>query len=161
MDETQRRVDEIRRDRSELENHLIDEYGAGKISRREFVRRGTVVGMSIPLLGFLAAACGGDDDGESGGTATGAEPTGNVKKGGTIRVALIQPTTAPNPLLVQDEGGAGILGTTGEFLSFSNAKLELQPRIAESWEPNEDGTVWTFKIRQGVTFHSGATLVGE
>ena len=161
MDETQRRVDEVRRERSEVENHLIDEYGAGKISRREFVRRGTVVGMSIPLLGFLAAACGGGDDGESGGTTTGAEPTGDVKKGGTVRVALIQPTTAPNPLLVQDEGGAGILGATGEFLSFSDDKLELQPRIAESWEPNEDGTAWTFKIRQGVTFHDGTPLTAN
>ena len=64
MDDTQRRVDAIRKDRSELENHIIDEYAAGKITRREFVRRGTVVGMSIPLVSFLAAACGGG--GESG-----------------------------------------------------------------------------------------------
>ena len=63
MDETQRRVDEVRKQRSELENHIVDEYRAGKISRREFVRRGTVVGMSIPLVSFLAAACGGDDGG--------------------------------------------------------------------------------------------------
>jgi peptide/nickel transport system substrate-binding protein len=160
MDETQHRVDEVRRQRSEVENHLIDEYGAGKITRREFVRRGTVVGMSIPLLSFLATACGGGD-GESGGTTTGAEPTGDVKKGGTVRIALIQPTTAPNPLLVQDEGGAGVLGSTGEFLSFSDDKLELQPRIAESWEPNEDGSAWTFKIRQGVTFHDGTPLTAN
>ena len=62
MDETQRRVDEVRKQRSELENHIVDEYKAGKISRREFVRRGTVVGMSIPLVSFLAAACGGDEE---------------------------------------------------------------------------------------------------
>jgi len=161
MDETQRRVDEVRRQRSGVENHLIDEYGAGKISRREFVRRGTVVGMSIPLLSFLATACGGGDgdSATTGATDTGA--AGDVQKGGTVRVALIQPTTAPNPLLVQDEGGAGILGATGEFLSFSDDKLELQPRIAESWEPNEDGTVWTFKIRQGVTFHDGTPLTAN
>ena len=161
MDDTQRRVDAIRKDRSELENHIIDEYSAGKITRREFVRRGTVVGMSIPLVSFLAAACGGGGGGETTGGGTTPTATGSVQAGGNIRVALIQPTTEPNPLLVQDEGGAGLLGSTGEFLSFSNAKLELEPRIAESWEPNEDGTVWTFKIRQGVTFHSGATLVAN
>jgi peptide/nickel transport system substrate-binding protein len=162
MDETQRRVDEIRGESSELENHLIDEFVYGKISRRELIRRGTVVGMSIPALSFIIAACGGDDD-ESGG-ATGATETtagGGVQAGGTIRVALIQPTTAPNPLLVQDEGGAGVLGTTGEYLSFSDENLALQPRLAESWEPNADGTAWTFKIRQGVTFHSGATLTAN
>jgi peptide/nickel transport system substrate-binding protein len=162
MDDTQRRVDAIRKDRSELENHIIDEYAAGKITRREFVRRGTVVGMSIPLVSFLAAACGGGGGGgETSGGGTTPTATGEVQAGGNIRVALIQPTTEPNPLLVQDEGGAGLLGSTGEFLSFSNAELELEPRIAESWEPNDDGTVWTFKIRQGVKFHNGATLVAN
>ncbi len=162
MDETQRRVDEVRRERSEIENHLIDEYVFGKITRRELVRRGTVVGMSLPLLSFIAAACGGDDDDTTANTSA-AETTasGAVQPGGTIRVALIQPTTEPNPLLVQDEGGAGMLGSTGEYLSFSDENLALQPKIAESWEPNEDGSVWTFAIRQGVTFHNGAPLTAQ
>lgn len=177
MDETQRQVDEIRKNGNEVENHLIDQYRSGKLSRRDFVRRGTVVGMSIPLLSFLAAACGGSDGGgettsattaaDTGAADTGAAAgttqadTGAAQAGGTVRIALIQPTTAPNPLLVQDEGGAGILGATGEFLSFSDANLELQPRIAESWAPNADGTEWTFKIRQGVTFHDGSPLTAN
>src|SRR5947208_15104112 len=107
MDEAQRRVDEIRKERSELENHLIDEYVDGKITRREFVRRGTVVGMSIPLVSFIAAACGGGGGtGTTGGAGTAA--TGNGKPGGTARVALAEPTTAPNPVIVTDEGGAGV-----------------------------------------------------
>jgi peptide/nickel transport system substrate-binding protein len=161
MDDTQRRVDAIRKDRSELENHIIDEYSAGKITRREFVRRGTVVGMSIPLVSFLAAACGGGGGGETTGGGTTPTATGAVQAGGNIRVAIIQPATEPNPIIVKDEGGAGLLGSTGEFLSFSNEQLELEPRLAESWEPNADGTEWTFKIRQGVTFHSGATLTAN
>ena len=163
MDEKQRRVDEVRRESSELENHLIDEYVNRKISRKELMRRGTVVGMSLPVLSFIAAACGGDDDDDGGGAQTGGGETtaGAVQPGGTVRVALIQPTTEPNPLLVQDEGGAGMLGATGEYLSFSDENLELQPRIAESWEPNEDGSVWTFTIRQGVTFHNGAALTAN
>jgi peptide/nickel transport system substrate-binding protein len=161
MDDTQRRVDAIRKDRSELENHIIDEYAAGKITRREFVRRGTVIGMSIPLVSFLAAACGGGGGGETTGGGTSPTATGAVQPGGTIRVAIIQPATEPNPVIVKDEGGAGLLGSTGEFLSFSNEKLELEPRLAESWTPNADGSEWTFKIRQGVKFHSGATMTAN
>jgi peptide/nickel transport system substrate-binding protein len=161
MDDTQRRVDAIRKDSTELENHLIDQLSDGKITRREFVRRGTVVGMSIPVLSFIAAACGGGGSSGTQASTGGTTATGAVKPGGSVRVAIIQPTTAPNPLLVQDEGGAGLLGSTGEFLSFSNAKLELEPRIAESWKPNSDGSEWTFKIRQGVQYHSGATLTAN
>ena len=162
MDEKQRRVDEVRRDSTELENHLIDEYVNRKISRKELMRRGTAVGMSIPVLSFIAAACGGDDDDDGASQTGGGETTaGAVQPGGTVRVALIQPTTEPNPLLVQDEGGAGMLGSTGEYLSFSDENLELQPRLAESWEPNDDGSVWTFKIRSGVTFHNGAPMTSE
>ena len=162
MDEKQRRVDEVRRESTELENHLIDEYVNRKISRKELMRRGTAVGMSIPVLSFIAAACGGDDDDDGASQTGGGETTaGAVQPGGTVRVALIQPTTEPNPLLVQDEGGAGMLGSTGEYLSFSDENLELQPRLAESWEPNDDGSVWTFKIRSGVTFHNGAPMTSE
>jgi peptide/nickel transport system substrate-binding protein len=160
MDETQRRVDEIRKESTELENHIIDQFIEGKMTRRDLMRRGTVVGMSIPLLSFIAAACGGGNDSASTGTG-GGTATGEVAAGGNVRVALIQPTTAPNPLLVQDEGGAGLLGSTGEFLSFSNSDLELEPKLAEKWEPNDDGSEWTFTIRQGVKFHSGATLVAD
>jgi len=32
------------------------------------------------------------------------------------------------------------------------------PDLATSWEPNEDGTVWTFSIREGVRFHDGSPL---
>jgi peptide/nickel transport system substrate-binding protein len=161
MDDTQRRVDAIRKDSTELENHLIDAYTEGKLTRREFVRRGTVVGMSIPALSFLAAACGGGGGTETTGGGTGSTATGAVQPGGNIRVAIIQPATEPNPVIVKDEGGAGLLGSTGEFLSFSNEKLELEPRLAESWTPNADGSEWTFKIRQGVTFHSGATMTAN
>jgi len=75
MDEIQRRVDAIRRGRTELESNVIDEFFAGHISRREFVRAGTVLGMSLPLLSFLAA-CGGG--GTSGGTSQN-QTTGAVK----------------------------------------------------------------------------------
>ena len=32
---------------------------------------------------------------------------------------------------------------------------KILPDLAESWEVNADATQWTFKLRQGVTFHDG------
>jgi peptide/nickel transport system substrate-binding protein len=165
-DETNRRVDAIRAQGSELENHLIDEYRAGHLSRREFIRRGTVIGMSVPLLGFLASACGTGSKSESGGGGGGggnAVQAGGkqveVRPGGTLKLGMSPgPSTEIDPLKVADEGGLGIMSQTGEFLAFSDDKLKLQPRLAESWKPSENGQVWTFKIRQGVKFHDGKPM---
>jgi peptide/nickel transport system substrate-binding protein len=157
MDEIQRRIDAIRRGRTELENSVIDELFAGRVSRREFIRAGSVIGMSLPLLSFLAA-CG------AGGTGTSSTPsstTGAVKKGGTVTAGVMTPTGAIDPLKISDEGGLLVLGQVGDFLAFSGEDLKLQPRLAQSWSANSDASVWTFKIRQGVTFNDGTPMTAD
>ena len=62
----------------------------------------------------------------------------------------MQPAAAVNPLTISDAGGLLMLNQTGEFLIFdTNLKLALQPMLALSWKPNADGSVWTFKLRDG------------
>jgi len=34
------------------------------------------------------------------------------------------------------------------------------PALAETWEPNEDATAWTIKLREGVMFHDGSEMTG-
>jgi len=42
-----------------------------------------------------------------------------------------------------------------ELLVDIDYELNVVPHIAESWSVSEDGLQWTFKIKQGVTFHDG------
>ena len=149
-------LDRLRTGRSEVENHYIDELMAGRLNRRDFLRRGTAVGMSVPLLGAILAACGSSS---SSGTSAAAGP---AKHGGTLRVAIATPAAAVNPLTVADAGGLSMLNQTGEFLIFdNNLKLRLEPMLALSWKPNGDGSVWTFKLRKGVKFHNGAAMTAD
>ncbi len=60
----------------------------------------------------------------------------------------------------QNEGPTiAMNGQVYESLVTRDAKLKLQPELAESWEPGADG--WTFKLRKGVKFHDGADFTAE
>src|SRR5215210_3595273 len=134
----QRQVDGVRAQRSALENHIIDEYRAGYIGRREFIRRGAVVGMSLPLVTFLATACG---SGEKASTSNGGGAAANnadVAKGGALRTGLQTPGSDLDPIKVNNQGALAILGQSGEYLIYSDSKLQPVPRLAESWKPNRD-----------------------
>jgi peptide/nickel transport system substrate-binding protein len=154
------RLDTIRADRSELENHYIDELVEGHISRRHFVRRGAVIGMSASALTAVLAACGGANNTSS--TPSTSTAAGTPTKGGTLKLAIQTPAGAINPLTISDSGGLCMLAQTGEFLAFdNNVALQLQPMLATSWKPNADGSVWTFNLRPGVKFHNGAALTAD
>jgi peptide/nickel transport system substrate-binding protein len=51
-----------------------------------------------------------------------------------------------------------------ETLTFYNppgSSEVLSPKLATSWETNEDGTEWTFNLREGVVFHNGDPFNAE
>jgi hypothetical protein len=52
------KIEEFRRSTGELENDLIDEYNEGSLTRRELIQRGSVLGLSLPLLALLAGRPG-------------------------------------------------------------------------------------------------------
>ncbi len=89
MSGSRRHLDELRRQATEVENDLIDELSAGHIGRREFLRHGTVLGMSAPLL--LATL---------GGLAYSVAPRSAraATAGGTVRVAQTTPSGAIDPI---------------------------------------------------------------
>ncbi len=58
---------------------------------------------------------------------------------------------------MQDLGTYGVIAQCFEFLATLGDDGDIAPGLAESWEPNEDGSVWTFSLRQGVTWQAGGT----
>jgi peptide/nickel transport system substrate-binding protein len=48
-----------------------------------------------------------------------------------------------------------MVGVVYNRLMDLNSDFVTSPELAESWESNEDATVWTFHLRDDVTFHSG------
>jgi peptide/nickel transport system substrate-binding protein len=149
------RLDRLRAEQSDIGNHVIDEFVAGHISRRGFLRAGALVGISAPVLGGVLAACG------SGSSPTTSPSSGSAASSATIKAGIVTPAAAINPLTVADQGGLDMLGQTGEYLCLSSQTLTLKPVLATSWSSNSTSDVWTFKIRQGVKFHDGSPLTAD
>jgi len=120
-------------------NHALDEFAAGRLTRRELLRHASVLGLAF-ATGGLTPRCARAQQ----------RPTGQ-----TIRVAHLMPAGAIDPLTVTDAGGLCLLNQTGEYLLNDDANGQLQPALALSWQPNAKADVWTFRLRPGVKFHNG------
>jgi|tagenome__1003787_1003787.scaffolds.fasta_scaffold20916459_1 peptide/nickel transport system substrate-binding protein len=156
-----RKFDPIRRKAAPLQLDLIEAYAQGRLTRRDFVRRGTVLGLSLTTLASVVAACGGSTSSNSNSAQTGVGGGGvsggsSIKQGGTLRIASIAPANPLDPVAMIDLASYAIVAQQYEFLTYSLGDLRLTPGIAESWEPNDDGSVWTFKIRDGVMWQDGS-----
>jgi peptide/nickel transport system substrate-binding protein len=77
------------------------------------------------------------------------------KLGGTIN-AVIQPEP-PGLMLAQVQNGPTqmVSGNIYEGLLRYDKKLVPQPGLAESWTVSPDAKTYTFKLKQGVTWHDG------
>ena len=111
----------------------------------------------------LAAGCGGDDDDdEAAGTTAATTEGGGEATGGTLVFAGASDPVALDGALVSDGESIRVITQIFETLvALKPGTTEPEPGLAESWEANDDGTVWTFKIREGVTFHDGEPLNAE
>jgi peptide/nickel transport system substrate-binding protein len=144
-------IENYRRNAGELENELIDEFNAGTLTRGDLIRRGSVLGLSLPLLGLLVGA-----------PVAAAAPARAVRRSaGTLRVGGVIPDGSLEPPLLQSLGALSISHIAGEQLVFADKNSVLRPRIATSWKASNNAKTWTFQIRQGVKFHDGTPLTAD
>jgi len=77
-----------------------------------------------------------------------AESIGNY--GGTFRRGFKGVSDRWGPTKMQDRA-----------LAWYDGEFNMQPRIAESWEVNDDGSEWTFHMREGMKWSDGTPLTTE
>jgi len=136
--------EEIKMDIKDLEKCAIE----GKLDRREFIKRAAALGLAVPLASSLLSQ-----------SVHAAMP----KKGGRFVMGLGYGSTTDS--LIPGANENGFLSCLS--YSFQNQLTEIDnngqaiPELAESFEASADAKTWVFKLRQGVEFHNGKTLVAE
>lgn len=83
--------------------------------------------------------------------------------GGTLVGAFdVGPGGAPQVRPFMDTAGRTWLSKIWTTLISWNADATgLEPQLAVSWEPNEDATVWTIGLREGVKWHDGEAFTAD
>ena len=124
---------------------LIDFIDASGLSRRSFLTRSAAFGAAA-AIGTTALS----------GKAHAQEP----KKGGTLKIGLGggETTDSLDPGVSDSPVPFGVNRQWGDTIVNVAADGQLQPRLAESFSSNAEGTEWTFAIRQGVKFHDGTDM---
>ena len=141
----------------EYGDHLIEQVRTGRMTRRQLLVRASVFGFSLTAAGRLLAACGGSTTTSEGSPSASAAP----KSGGSIKVTALTPLSALDPVTMYQTGDISTVEQICEYLIWVNNDLTLRPVLAETWSPDASGAVWTFKLRQGVTFNEGSPCTAD
>ncbi len=135
---------------------LKDLYQKGRISRREFLRNATLVGMSFAGASAFLAACGPTEEPTQAPAAPQAtEPAAmGPTRGGSLKVASrVQKVT--HPAQFSWISPSNQLRQVAEYLTYYGADNIARPLLLENWETSEDLQTWTLNLRQGIKHNNG------
>ena len=170
---------------------LVAALQAGRLTRRQFIRRMTAAGFAGGTIAMLLAACGGSSSSSSASKApptanNGALPTfaatavptaaaasasvagtlmkapePNPKRGGTMRIATNVVTTSYD--IHQGGSSTALCHAYNNLirLNLVDGLKTIIPDVAESWQMAPDALSYTFKLRSGVQFHDGSPLTSD
>ncbi|MEI7874081.1 MAG: peptide ABC transporter substrate-binding protein [Alphaproteobacteria bacterium] len=141
---------------------LIDRVKTGGLSRRSFVRRMAVVGLTAPMATQLLALSGV----AMAQTRSAYKPT-KRGGGGLLKVIWWQGPTLLNPHFAVGTKDQDACRLFYEPLAAWDREGNLSPKLAASIPSREDGTLAadgksvTWKIKQGVRWHDGQPLTAD
>jgi peptide/nickel transport system substrate-binding protein len=129
-------------------------------SRREFLGRAGAGLAAAAVASPLLVACGSSSKSSSTSAAGGG---GSPKRGGTLRFAVAggAASDTPDPALAGDSFTLYMAANLYDTLVRADQNFGLAPALAASWSSSADAKTWSFKIRDGVTFHGGAKLTSK
>ncbi len=136
-------------------DELFRDVLAGRITRRSVLGRGAGAGV-VAALGPLGAAALPVHPARR---AAARQQDGTPKPGGVLKVGMQADPTALDPHKQTLTAIWHVVEHIYSRLVKVQPDLSIAPELAESWTISDDGLVYTFKLRPGVTFHNGRPLV--
>jgi peptide/nickel transport system substrate-binding protein len=147
-----------------------------RISRRQLLERAGQLGLGAAVAGVMLRAAGDVDAAPSSGThgpkmlrQDGAPvvvdgptaPEGTRVEGGTLLLGGHGEPDTLHPYLTQLMIGFDMFSAPMEGLLGMDQDLAFIPKLATEYSISDDGTTYTFTLREGVKWHNGEDFVAD
>ncbi|MCF7907298.1 MAG: ABC transporter substrate-binding protein [Candidatus Omnitrophica bacterium] len=84
------------------------------------------------------------------------------KHGGDLVLSTITDPKSFNPIVSKEANVGAVMGLVFEGLTRTNGvTTEVEPNLALNWEVDETGKVWTFKLREDVSWVDGELFTAD
>jgi peptide/nickel transport system substrate-binding protein len=129
---------------------LLGQLNEGTISRRDFLRKATLLGLSASA----AYAMGGIAEPISAARAE------DMPKGGNLRIGM-RCMEIKDPHSVDFTEKANVIRQVCEYLTFTDRHNITHPYLLEKWDVSDDLKTWTLHVRKDVKWRKGRALTAD
>ncbi len=131
---------------------LKRQLSSGKVSRREFLRTATLLGVSAAsAYAFVSKVTGG---------AFVTPARAAMPQGGSLKIAMrVKEVETPHTFDWAEK--SNISRQVCEYLSKTGHDNITRPYLLESWEASDDLKTWTLHVRKGIKWHNGRPFVAD
>ncbi len=145
-------VDRVRRGAI---NRLVDGVLAGRVDRRELLRRSAALGFVVPGVLLIRAAPAGAQEGTPEASPRAGRP------GGTLRAIVVDDPKSLDIQITQLAQSRNVMASVYETLTFLDpADFKTKGRLASSWVFTEP-TKLDMTLQAGVVFHGGQPFTAD
>ena len=131
-------------------HELKDDLDKGKLTRREFLRFATLLGMSAVAASQMAGVALPEK----------AFAAKKIIRGGTLRVASpVQKVTHPAQFSWLSPSNQ--MRQVGEYLTWTDGQNITHPYLLKNWNASTDLKTWTLNLRQGIKFNNGDLFTAD
>ena len=122
----------------------------GKMTRREFVRYASLLGVSATAATQMAGLS----------LFPGQAEASSIQRGGTMRIASpVQKVAHPSNLSWISPTNQ--LRNIVEYLTYTDADNVTHPYLLENWQASDDLKTWTLNLRKGIKFNNGDDFTAD
>ncbi len=156
-----------------LVSQAQEQLRQGTISRRDFLKFSTLVGMSLTAAKFLAACATATPEptAEAVAAATAVPPTAvptdvpatavpGITRGGTLTCAT-RVERVDNPATFSLVSASHPWRHVIEYLTHTDPQGITHPYLLESWKASDDLLTWTLVLRKGIKWNNGKDFTAD